>query len=84
MVICSVNGRRDREDLSPVRSMKKRKEEEEVKRKERKGKGRGDNEREGEGKSGGRGCGGSETKSDRTRKPVYTRRVATREMPDRS
>lgn len=27
---------------------------------------------------------GSETKSDRTRKPVYTRRVATREMPDRS
>lgn len=41
------------------------------------------------GRSGGRGeerrrCGGSETKSDRTRKPVYTRRVATREMPDRS
>lgn len=27
---------------------------------------------------------GSETKSDRTRKPVYTRRVATREMSDRS
>lgn len=54
------------------------------------GGGRKGKERKGKGKATTRGGvegeerRGSETKSDRTRKPVYTRRVATREMSDRS
>lgn len=74
MVICSVNGRRDREDLSPVCSMDREK-----KTRREKGKRYDDNARDRERRRKRKMRDQEEekeTESPRTRKPVYTRRDA--------